>query len=149
MIYCNERYALPQLECFVTFLRQIKKIGGASGSIFKPLIAHTVLFLPTSTLELDFGYPLSTRYGMLYYKERHALLLECIITFLRCIKGGQLELLLASSSSLWLTPIHFCWCRLSNCIQNARFVAPSRPGECDAVLGGESHIAARVCHNLP
>ena len=34
-------------------------------------------------------------------------------------------------------------------MQNIRFQAPSHHGEWDAVLQGETFIAAWVCHNLP
>ena len=39
----------------------------------------------TSGKMLDFRYPLSTKYGVRCCKERHPLLLKCVITFLRCI----------------------------------------------------------------
>ena len=48
----------------------------------------------------DFGQTLSTRNGMMCYKERHALLLECVITFLRCIR-----MIRGTSESIYSPPM--------------------------------------------
>ena len=79
------------MKCFKTFFRCIMQMGDASGSISLPLTAHTVPSQPTLTLKLytkcqSFWYPLSMANGMICYKERHPLFMECFQTILRCTR---------------------------------------------------------------
>ena len=65
---CHERHPLL-LECFITSLRYIKKMGVASDSIYKLLMAHTMSF-PQSDSNIahktsDLWYPLGTGNGIL------------------------------------------------------------------------------------
>ena len=124
---------------FQTFLRCIRQMGGASDSIYQPLMGHTCTFPPRSTAQVahkmpDLGYPLSTANGMLYYKERQPLLLEYFITFLRCIRqiGGASEQHLPAPYVSHHVIFHQV--QLSNGTQNARFGVPSQYGKWDAVL---------------
>ena len=68
-------------------------------------MVHNVSFLPTTNLKFHtkisvFGYPLSKGSVMLCYKERHPLLLDYFIAFLKCIRmvgrstGGLYDLLM-------------------------------------------------------
>ena len=88
MMCCKEGHPLL-LEWFPTFLRCIIMIRGASDSIYKTPVFHNMTFLLKTTLKLLkmsnwSGYPPCTQHGMLSYKERQPLLLECSITFLEC-----------------------------------------------------------------
>ena len=79
------------MKCFKAFFRCIMQMGDASGSISLPLTAHTVPSQPTLTLKLytkcqSFWYPLSMANGMICYKERHPLFMECFQTILRCTR---------------------------------------------------------------
>ena len=76
--------------------------GGASDSIYETLMVHNVLY-NTSQISCKisvFTYPLSKGSVMLCYKERHPLLLDYFIAFLRCIRmvgrstGGLYDLLM-------------------------------------------------------
>ena len=51
MLCCKERHIL-MLRCAVTFLRYMRKVVGASGSIYEPFIVHAVSFLLRLTLRL-------------------------------------------------------------------------------------------------
>ena len=91
MLCSKERYPLLS-KCFITFIRCMRKPGGAPDSICKRLLVHTVSFLPRMTLpyfiqNARFYYPLSTGKRMLCSKERYPLLLKCFITFLRWISN--------------------------------------------------------------
>jgi len=55
MICYEERYPLL-LKWFIIFLRYTSKVGGASDSIYKPLIVHVMPFLPRLTLKLHAKY---------------------------------------------------------------------------------------------
>ena len=48
ILCCNESHSLL-FDCFITFLGYITMILGASGSIYKPLMVHTVPFPPKLT----------------------------------------------------------------------------------------------------
>ena len=50
MLCCKKRHPLL-LKCTIIFLRCIKKMGGASCSIYKPHLCQTVLFLSKLTLK--------------------------------------------------------------------------------------------------
>ena len=89
MIYCNKRHPLL-MKCFITFLGCIRQMGGASGIIICQFQLPMERFPLRLTLKIvhkmiDFEYPLPTENGMLYYKERHPLLLKCFTSFFRCI----------------------------------------------------------------
>ena len=63
----------------------------ASESIYEPLKVHIVPFLPAINLKFYaklavFGYPLSKENVMLCCKERHPLLLDYFIPFLKYIR---------------------------------------------------------------
>ena len=49
MLCSKERYPLL-LKCFITFIRCMRKTGGAPDSICRTLLVHTVSFLPRMTL---------------------------------------------------------------------------------------------------
>ena len=75
-------------DYFKPFLKCIRMVGRASDSIYEPLMVHNVSFLPTTNLKFHtnnsvFGYPLSKGIVMLCYKERHPLLLNYFIPFLK------------------------------------------------------------------
>jgi len=66
-------------------------IGRAFGSIYQPLIVYIISFLPKNNTQIlckisDFRHPVSIGNGMMFCKEMHPLLLECFITFLRCVR---------------------------------------------------------------
>ena len=61
ILSCKERHPLL-LKCFITFLRCIRKMGGAYDSIYKFLIDHIVSFLSRPTLKLHTKY--NTRFGV-------------------------------------------------------------------------------------
>ena len=50
MLCCKKRHPLL-LKCAIIFLRYIKSMRGGSGSIYKPLLCQTVLFLSKLTLK--------------------------------------------------------------------------------------------------
>ena len=89
ILCCNERHPLL-LKCFVTFLRCIRRVGKATDGIYEPLKSHHVISAKTNSQSAykipDLRHPLSRRNGMLWYNERHALLLKCFITFLWCMR---------------------------------------------------------------
>ena len=62
---------------------------------------------------------------------------------------GQEELLIVSTRPEWFKPCHFCRCQLSNSIQNARLWVPALYKKWDAVVQGQTSIAAEVIHSLP
>ena len=96
-----------------------------------------------------FGYPPSKGDAMPCYKERHPLLLDCFIPFLKYIRvvgratGSIDESLMVHNMSAFLpiTNIKFH--------ANLRFWAPSQHRNCAAVLQGEVSIVDQVFHNLP
>ena len=69
----------------------------------------------------DLGHPLSTENWMKYCNERHPLLPECFITFLRCVKmlerAPERMCITPSGSKLY----HFSQKVISNVTQNVRF----------------------------
>ena len=68
-IYCKERYPLL-LKCFIALLRCMSKMGGASDSIFEPLMVQTVSFLLRSTLKLHTKYLSSLHWKGGWYTTR-------------------------------------------------------------------------------
>ena len=85
----KERHPLL-LECLMIFLRCIRIVWGASDSIYKPLMVHTVSCLLILSLTFHakycvFGTLSAWRNGMLWYNESDALLLDCSNAFLICI----------------------------------------------------------------
>ena len=90
ILYYSEGQPLL-MKCFKTFLRYIMQLRDASGGISLPLTGHTVPSQPTLTLKLytkcqSFWYPLNLANGMICYKERHPLFMECFQTILRCTR---------------------------------------------------------------
>ena len=78
-------------------------IRGASNNIYKaPHGLHCVISakiesqMDTYKEIPDSGYPLRVGIDMLCYKKRHSLLINCLITFLRCMKKieGALHIIL-------------------------------------------------------
>ena len=66
-------------------------MGRASNSMCKPLVGLTVPFFTTVDFQtthkmIDSGYPLNTVNDMMYYKERHLLLLEYSVSFIEWIR---------------------------------------------------------------
>ena len=87
---CNERHPLL-LECFISFLRCIRMIIGASDSICKAShCPHHVISTkrkPSNFMQnIRFRDPFSTGIGLMCCNERHPLLLGCFITLLGCIR---------------------------------------------------------------
>ncbi len=96
----------------------------------------------------DFGHHLGLRNVMLWHKDMHPLLLECLpssLIFERMIEGAPYRI---SVSSL-VNTVWFLTKLLWNFKQNDQFWAPYRPGKCDAVSCGHTSIAAWVYPNLP
>ena len=52
---CKERHPLL-LKCFITFFGCIRMAVQASGSIYKPIMFHRVLFMPKTALQFDTKY---------------------------------------------------------------------------------------------
>jgi len=81
-------------KCLITFLRCMNIIGGASASIYKPLMAQAQRHFCKNSNDFSckisyFRYPLCTRNTRVCYKERCSLLIKCFITFLRYISMGR------------------------------------------------------------
>ena len=80
------------LNYSITFLRCIRKVREPTDSIYNYIMPQTVLFLSKLTLKKLYVkcsiWPLCRGNGMLYYDERHSLLMKCFVTILRCISNG-------------------------------------------------------------
>ena len=50
MIYCEERFPLL-MKCFITFLRYIRRVTGASGIIYDHIVIHNMSFLVMPALK--------------------------------------------------------------------------------------------------
>ena len=76
------------LECFLTLYRYVRMMRRASDSIFDPLIANNVYFLPNEMPSKisNLGDHISLRNMMMCHKDRHPLLLGCPIIFFRHIR---------------------------------------------------------------
>ena len=61
-------------------------------------------------------------------KERHPSLLECVMTFPRCIWGWLEELMAASTSHIWSTSCHFYQKQLSKLCKMSDVGLPLCPG---------------------
>ena len=91
MLCHKERHTLL-LECFITFLRCMRMNGRASVSIYMPLMVHTVSFILKTPLNFHvrqcqrLGTPFLKGNGISCCKERHPLLIKCLITFLRYMR---------------------------------------------------------------
>ena len=84
---------------------------------------------------------------ILYWKERHSLLLTYFITFpvfIRFVEGDSDSI----CDPLMCHTMSFHQGLLSNCKYNDQLWVPSQHGEWGVVLGGETHIATEVFHNL-
>ena len=55
ILCCNYKHPLL-LKCYIVFLRCIRIIGWASNSIYKPLMVHTVSFLPKTNFKFHAKY---------------------------------------------------------------------------------------------
>ncbi len=80
------------MKCFTVFLRCIGKVGGASDSIYQPLVGFTLPFSSKVGSQIahkmpDVGYPPSIAYWMMYYKEGYPLLMNCFKTSCGCMMG--------------------------------------------------------------
>ena len=91
----KERHPLL-LDCFIPFLKYIRVVGRATGSIDESLMVHNMsAFLPITNIKfhanLRFWAPSQHRTGtvLLCYRERYLLLIKCFITFLRCVKMAE------------------------------------------------------------
>jgi len=101
---CNERHPLL-LECFISFLRCIRMIIGASDSIYKAShCPHHVISTkrkPSNFMQnIRFRHPFSTVSWLMCCNESHHSLFECFITFLRCIRT-----IIGASGSTYQYPI--------------------------------------------
>ena len=150
---CYKERHLLLLKCFITFLRCIRKNGGAFDSIYKPLIVHTVSFISRLTLKLHTKWQIwdtLSAWKMGQYTTRRCI--HCCWSGSYHLLDTQVrrdELLIASTSPLLFNLCHFHWGWLSNCTQNTRFGVPSLHGKWGDMLWGEVSIAAGVFHNLP
>ena len=87
-ILCYEERFSLLLKWLITFLWCISKVGGASDSIYKPLIVQIVSFQSRMTLKLHtkykiWGTPFATETGQ-YSKDRYTLLMKWwFLAFLR------------------------------------------------------------------
>ena len=91
LLYCKEIHPLL-LGCFITFLTCIEGITGDPDSINEHLMSNTMSLLQKMSLNYHAKYRImgtlsAQRMDWCTVKEIHPLLLECFITFLRCIKG--------------------------------------------------------------
>ena len=102
-ILCYKEWQPLLLERFSAFLQCMTMIRGASNNIYKaPHGLHCVISakiesqMDTYKEIPDSGYPLRVGIDMLCYKKRHSLLINCLITFLRCMKKieGALHIIL-------------------------------------------------------
>ena len=59
MMCCKESHPLL-LKCLKTFLTCTKRMRGAVNKVFKPLMVHTMLFLPRTTLKLHTTFQVGT-----------------------------------------------------------------------------------------
>ena len=95
MLCYMERHPL-QLDCFIPFLKYIRVVGRATGSIDESLMVHNMsAFLPITNIKfhanLRFWAPSQHRTVtvLLCYRERYLLLIKCFITLLRCVKMAE------------------------------------------------------------
>ena len=114
-------------------------IARASDSVSDPLVINTVSFLP-KLLPLfkqnnrSFGHEISLGNVMLCPKDRHPLLVECLITSLRYMRMvGQDSGTGSVSSPLIVNIDSFLLKKHSFCKQNNQFWAPDQPRNCDVV----------------
>ena len=117
MIWCKDRYTLL-LKCLMTFLRYIRMIGRASGSIYNPDMVNTMSLLPKIALKSHtyiwpFGHLLQQEKGC-YAARRDT---HCCLSD----AGPSLdvwrwldELMTASKSPSWSPACQFYWQQLSN-----------------------------------
>ena len=91
------------MKCFKILVMYSHKRGGASDSIYLPLMGITA---PTSTKVnsqiapkmLDVGYPLSMANGMIYYQETYPLLISIFQAFL-----GSIMQMRRACDNIWKT----------------------------------------------
>ena len=96
MWYYNEWHPLL-LDCLVTFLRCIIQIREAFGSLYQPLMGHIVPFSTKVDSQIackiqDLGTLFGKANGILYCKDAHTLLLNCLLTFYICVHEVYAEL---------------------------------------------------------
>ena len=119
MPHCNEGHQLL-IKCYITFIRFIRMVERASGSIYKPLMIITVSFLLKITLKFhvkcqSLGTPFEKGNGMVWYRHRHPLLLKCLPHPSWDIYMNDLKSFWYHLQSLpWLTPCHYCQKQPSN-----------------------------------
>ena len=153
MLCYNERYPLL-LGCFISLLIWIRKLTGASASIYKPLMVHIMSFLPRSFLKLRTKK--CKILGTLSAQEVRCCIARSDIHCYGSSSWPSLdslgcweELLTDSMSTPWFILCHISKDWVTNCIQNTRFLVPSKHRKLDTVLQGTMSIAAEVCQNLP
>ena len=122
-----ERHPLL-LEYSITFLRYISEMEGPFDSIYTPLMARTLPFLPMLTPKFDTKYKIS---GTLSAWESGCWAAERDIHWCSSAAYSSLdvwgrweELLIALWAPLWLKTCHFNQSLLPNSIQNTRFWVP-------------------------
>ena len=107
MLCYKERHPLL-MKCFKTFFRCIEPMACASWCIFPPFWSLIQTFSTNVHSQNvhkmpHFMYPLSTQNGMLFYNERHPLLMKCSKSSLNARDRWE-ELLCVSLYRLWVSP---------------------------------------------
>ena len=146
MMCCKEGYLLFP-KCFTTFLRYMRMIGRAFDCIYKHHnIVHTMSILPNTSYifmqSISFQVPLRTEIMWMCYKERHALLFNCLITFLTYIRMAKRALgriynpHMVHAVSFLHKMKYKCYAKYQS------FWAPSLHAKWEDVLQGETYTAA-------
>ena len=100
-------------------------LGRAFNSMCGPLVlVRTVSFLPTTNIKFHakinisvIRYPIRKGNVMVCYKERHPLLLDYFIPFLKCISNVGRAAISVYESLMGQTSCHFCKEQTSNFMQ--------------------------------
>ena len=151
MMGFKEKHSLL-LECFMTFLIYIYEwLEELQIAYRSPLWFSTCCATSTDNNShiswniSDFRYLLSTWNGTLCCNERHALLLECVMTFLKYIKWIWRALYSIYKPSI----VHIMFfLPISNYMQNINIRAASKHQNWVALIQEEASIGAEVFYNL-
>ena len=87
---CNERHILL-LKYVITFLRYIRMVrrellAASKSTLWSTWCQFCQKWLSNCVQNIGFWHPLCMGNGMTWYDVRYTLLLECFVTFLRCIR---------------------------------------------------------------
>ncbi len=90
MLWCKERQLFLS-GWFIIILMRMMMIGKASDSNYQSLMVHKHVISAKKHLlnfmqNEDIWHPLSLVNRMLYFRERHSLLLECFIAYHWCVR---------------------------------------------------------------